>query len=503
MKSTHLFDSSWESLCQHPCPEWFRDAKFGIWAHWGPQSVPRAGDWYARNMYRQGSPAYEHHLKNYGHPSKVGYKDIVQLWKAENFDADGLMQIYAQAGAQYFTMCAAHHDNFDCWNSHHHRWNCVQVGPERDIMRLFRDAAKKHNLRFGATNHLERSWSWFNTNKNADKDGPYCGIPYDGNDPAYEDFYFPPHDDKNYQFPIDPPASWCSRWAARMNDLFEQYDLDLFYIDGGVPFGEVGRKVIADFYNIHLKNRGSNEAVLALKNIQDFNKPHWKGPGRPRDDDGNPLGGHGEYREGLGVLDVERSGVNEIHPAPWQTDTCIGDWFYKDNIEYKSPRLIIQMLADIVSKNGNLLLNFPLLPDGTLDERELDILKDVGDWMNVNGEAIFATRPWTHYGEGKDFPSGLFAEPNQPPLSHGDFRFTQSKDGRTLYVIAMAYPREGGVWELTSLTDISIDAIHLLGAEVSLQWKVQSGRVIIYPLEQGFERANASALAWCLRVQLG
>jgi alpha-L-fucosidase len=188
------FQPDWESLSQYQCPDWFRDAKFGIWAHWGPNSVPEVNDpWYARNMYLEGSPAYQYHVKTYGHPSRFGYKDVVPLWKAEKWDPDRLMALYKKAGARYFTALALYCDNVDCWNSKHHKWNSVKMGPKQDIVGRWKKAADKYGLRFGVSDHGMRAWNWFNTNKGADTKGPLAGVPYDGNDPRHADLYFEPH----------------------------------------------------------------------------------------------------------------------------------------------------------------------------------------------------------------------------------------------------------------------------------------------------------------------
>ena len=205
------FTPDWDSLKRYRCPDWFRDAKFGIWSHWGPQAVPEGGDWYARNLYVQDHPAHHLHLQKFGHPSKVGFKDVIPHWKAQNFDAsqaDRLMRLYQAAGARYFVSMGVHHDNFDLWNSKHHRWNAVNMGPKKDIVGLWAAAARDHGLRFGVSEHLERSYNWFNTNKGSDKEGPLAGVPYDGNDPRYADLYFPPHDDTNWAYPKNPPEWW-------------------------------------------------------------------------------------------------------------------------------------------------------------------------------------------------------------------------------------------------------------------------------------------------------
>jgi alpha-L-fucosidase len=183
------FTPDWESLKRYECPEWFRDAKFGIWAHWGPQCVPMVGDWYAKNMYVPGArrDQYEYHVKTYGHPSKFGYKEIIPMWKAEKFDPDRLMQLYKAAGARYFVSMGVHHDNFDLWNSKHHRGNAVQMGPQRDIVGDWQKAARKYGLRFGVSEHLGASFAWFQTSHGSDKTGPLAGVPSDGANPKWED----------------------------------------------------------------------------------------------------------------------------------------------------------------------------------------------------------------------------------------------------------------------------------------------------------------------------
>ncbi|MEM1013143.1 MAG: alpha-L-fucosidase [Planctomycetota bacterium] len=483
------FESNWASLQQYVCPDWFRDAKFGIWAHWGPQCVPEAGDWYARHMYVEGHPQYAHHLDHYGHPSEHGYKDLIPLWTCEHFDADALMTKYKAAGARYFVSMGVHHDNYDLWNSQHHRWNAVNHGPRRDIVGAWRDAARHHGLRFGVTEHLERAYSWFNTNKGHDQSGPKAGVPYDGLTPGFEDLYFPPHDDTNRQYPIDPPAWWCQQWADRINDLVEQYDPDLLYTDGAIPFGEVGRGVLADFYNRNVARRdGRLEAVFNLKSYKQSTKADAK-PGRTAE-----AGGHGEYVEGIGTLDLERGGVDRIWPEPWQTDTCIGGWFYDREREYKSPQLVVHMLADIVSKNGNLLLNFPGRADGTLDDRALAILDALAHWFAINGEAIYDTRPWSRYGQGNDIPTGDFAEPKESPLGFGDYRFTTK--GPALYAIAMDWPDAGGTWQIEDVADRAVGRVELLGVDGPLTFDRTGDTITITPPT----RRPSSDLAYGLKL---
>ncbi|HLJ18055.1 MAG TPA: alpha-L-fucosidase [Bryobacteraceae bacterium] len=456
------FKPTFESLKQYSVPEWFRDAKFGIWAHWGPQSVPEDGDWYARNMYIEGSVQYEYHCRTYGHPSKVGYKDIVQRWKAEDFDAPGLVALYKKVGAKYFVAQAVHHDNFDNWNSKYHRWNAVKIGPHKDIVGLWRDAARSNGLRFGVTEHLERSWSWFNVNKNADKIGPYKGVPYDGNDPKYADFYFPPHEDTSSSYPENPPASWTHEWLNRITDLVDNYQPDLLYTDGGIPFGEIGRRLVAHYYNQSMKwNNGKLEAVYTIKHVKNAN--------------------HGDYEEGCCLLDLERGIIEGVRADPWQTDTCIGDWFYKREKVYKTPTTIVHMLADIVSRNGNLLLNFPLRPNGVLDFQERWILEELAKWMAMNGEAIYSTRPWKIFGEGPTQSSGgMFSERNFKNYTAEDIRFTTK--GETLYAIALGWP--GRELAIKSLGESSgngpakIGRVEMLGVAEPLKWS-RSGAALV------------------------
>ncbi|MEM1108256.1 MAG: alpha-L-fucosidase [Planctomycetota bacterium] len=489
------FKPTWDSLQQYACPDWFRDAKFGIWAHWGPQGVPMAGDWYARNMYIEGDPAYEHHLKHFGHLSEFGYKDILPLWTCENFDAQALVNKYKAAGAKYFVSMGVHHDNYDLWNSKHHKYNAVNIGPKRDIVGEFRDATRSAGLHFGVTEHLERAYNWFNTNKGSDKKGPKAGVPYDGNIAEFEDFYFPPHDDTNYQYPLDPPEWWTQLWLDRINDLVEQYDPDLLYTDGAIPFGEVGRSMLAHFYNRNLERRGGK--LEAVYNLKSYRKSVQEGAkGKPSvDKDGNRLGGHGDYIEGIGVLDLERGGVDTIWPEPWQTDTCVGGWYYKQGLTYKSPQLIVHMLADIVSKNGNLLLNFPGQTDGTIDDECHAILDSLAAWFAVNGEAIYGTRPWHTYGQGQDFPTGDFAEPDQSPLGEGDYRFV-TKGGNTLYAIAMGWPASG-TFHLTTLKDERVANVELLGHAGPLEWSQDDSGVKIKAPD-----ADVSDLAYSLKIRL-
>jgi len=475
------FAPAWESLRQYECPGWFRDAKLGIWSHWGPQSVPMYGDWYARNMYIEGSSQYLHHWRVYGHPSRNGWKDMVQLWKAERFDPEGLMRRYVEAGARYFVAQAVHHDNFDNWNSTHNRWNAVRVGPQKDIVGLWLAAAKKFGLPFGVSEHLGATFSWWSHNKGCDQSGPYAGVPYDGNDPAYVDFYLPNHDEPKLRdqgenwYTANP--WWHDKWFDRIKDLIDRYPLDLLYSDGPVPFGQYGLGIIAHFYNTNIaRNGGQNRAVYTQK-------------------DRNPL----IYK--VGVLDIERGVQKEAFPYPWQTDTCVGGWFYDVRQSYKSARQVIEMLVDIVAKNGNLLLNLPQRPDGTLDDECLAILDALAAWNKVNGEGIFGTRPWHVAMEGQiNAPGGPFRE-DELDWTSADYRFTCK--GNVVYAFQMGWPQDG-IAVIKSFTGgqgfrmplVGVQNVELLGYSGPLSFEYTGAGLVI----RGLPEKRPVQCAHCFKI---
>jgi alpha-L-fucosidase len=414
------------SLKAFTIPDWFADAKFGIWSHWGPQSAIGDGDWYARTMYIQGSDQNLYHVKRFGPPSKFGYKDCIPLFTADRWDPDALMDLYVKAGAKYFFSMGVHHDNFDLWNSKYQpRWNAVAAGPHKDVVGLWGAAARRRGLRFGVSEHLSNSFDWFGPAHLADKTGPYAGVPYDGADPAYADLY---HDYSGEQASViaarDPmsrvaPDRWKQRYLLRVKDLIDSYQPDLLYTDGGIPFDEIGLDTVAELLNVGPVDRaGRAEAVYLSK--------------QPEDCD-----------QGTCVLDRERGVADSIGPEPWQTDTCIGEWHYKVGAQYKSAKKVIDLLVDIVSKNGNLLLNFPLPASGELDPEERKVLAGITGWMQVNGEGIFHTRPWKINGEGPSMAvkvaSEGFNEGKQPDLGASDIRFTRK--GETLFAFVQGWPQ--------------------------------------------------------------
>lgn len=407
------FQPTPDSLKQYRVPDWFRDAKFGIWAHWGPQAVPMMGDWYARHMYVPGHPQYQHHLATYGHPSTNGYKDIIPLWKAEKFDPDRLMTLYKQAGARYFVSMGTHHDNFFLWNSKVHRWNAAAMGPHRDIVGAWQQAARRKGLKFGVSEHLGASFTWFQDSHKADKEGPFAGVPYDGANPAFQDLYhFPAEPGDKDWYSRDP--RWQRQWYTSIRELVDNYHPDLLYTDGGVPFGnEVGRSLIAHMYNQSAAgNHGRPTVVYTCK----------------------------QKSEGRWIEDLERGVMAGINPDPWQTDTSIGDWYYNKNWKFRPVSWTIHMLVDIVSKNGNLLLNVVQRPDGSLDPEVEQALQELATWIRVHGEAIYGTRPWLVYGEGAIKAKGGHFKEDFAYTSH-DVRFTTK--GSTLYATALGWPADG------------------------------------------------------------
>lgn len=419
------FEPTMESLRGFRCPEWFRDAKLAFWSHWGPQAVPMYGDWYARHLYAEGSDQYRHHWRVYGHPSKFGYKDLVHLWKAENFDPERLMQLFVDAGARYFVGQAMHHDNFDNFDSAHNPWNSVNIGPKKDIVALWQAAARKHGLPFGLTEHLAASFSWWRFNKGADKTGPYAGVPYDGNDPEYAGLYYDNRAELERDVWLTDDPAFMRHWFDRIKDVIDKYEPDLLYSDSHLPFGIYGRGIVAHLYNVSAARHGENRAVYNQKD---------------RDPE--------VYT--IGVLDIERSQLTEIAEHPWQTDTSVGDWFYNVQDVYKTASQVLETFVDIVSNNGNLVLNIPQKPDGSLDDECTFLLLEMARWMKSGeDEGIFDSRPWHKSAEGPSVfkQAGQFEE-KRVAWTNDDYRFTTR--GETVFAYQMK-PTEDGAGIIRSL----------------------------------------------------
>lgn len=468
------FEPTMESFKQYKYPEWFQDAKFGIWAHWGPQAVPRQGDWYAKKMYQNQAwdwsknafsdkpdEHYTYHVANYGHPSKFGYKDIIPLWKAERWDPEKLMALYKKVGAKYFVSMATHHDNFFLWNSKIHRWNSVKMGPKKDVVGLWQKAAKKEGLRFGVSEHLGASYTWFQASRGADKTGPMAGVPYDGNNEEYSDLYHKKTAPDDNQWLTKDPANH-QHWLSCITELIDMYQPDLVYSDSELPFGEVGRTMLAHYYNQDIaKNGGKLDAVYTAKH-------------------------HPENANGRWVMDIERGVTDSINPYPWQTDTSIGDWYYRTGQQYRSGLEIIQMLVDIVSKNGNLLINVVQTPEGDLEPDVLAILDEIGNWIPANGEGIYGSRPWKIYGEGpstlKNQPKGQFGGLSDVrPYESSDIRFT-TKD-KALYAFCMESPTQNiNIRSLGTNSKVSaqrVASVKMLGSSEKLKWNQEGDALVI------------------------
>ena len=433
----------------------------------------------ARNMYIEGSRQYNYHVAHYGHPSVFGYKELIERFNPEQLDFRHLLGLYKKAGAKYAVLLAVHHDNFDLWDSKYHEWNSVKMGPHRDLVGEFREAAKEQGLRFGVTTHLARSYSWFQTSHGADKKGPLAGVSYDGADPKYASLYHPPYPEgKGY--PPNPPQAWEQEWYNRVKDLIDSYRPDLMYFDGPYPFpqddGAVGRRLVAHYYNADAQwHGGDNQAAMCIKHT------------RPE----------------TCVLDIERGKTEQIAGHPWQTDTCIGGWYYRTGTKYKTVPDVIRMLIDIVSKNGNLLLNIPLHPSGTIDAQEEAILEGMGKWMAVNGDALYGTRPWITFGEGPSLKKKAAANRfggirDVESFVSGDLRFVTKGDD--LYAFLMAWPEEGRI-TIRSLAPRSgralrVESVSMLGAAQPLAFEqTAKGLVVTLPETKPCEHA------WALRIQ--
>ena len=469
------FEATVESLSAWECPDWFRDAKFGIWAHWGPQCQPEDGDWYARQMYMEGSQQYRYNIDAKDHPSKFGFKDWIHEWKAENWDPDALIKLYKETGARYFMTLANHHDNFDLYNSKYQSWNSVALGPEKDIVGGWAAACRKYGLRLGVSVHAAHAWCWYETSRGADTKGPLAGVPYDGwltkedgkgtwwegFDPQelYEQSHPLSANNRSWDWEEDrvttPDQAYCDKIYNRTVQLIDDYDPDMVYFDDTYlplwPVSDAGLKILAHGYNRR------SDLVFTGKVLTPWQK------------------------ETL-LWDVERGAPDAIQDLPWQTCTCIGEWHYNKHVyyedRYKSAAQVVTMLVDVVSKNGNLLLSIPLKADGTLDPTEQRVVKEIGHWMQINGESIYDTRPWVIYGEG---PTAEASNPiNAQGFNEGrqkytaaDIRFNRKGD-KVLYVTLFGVPEAditvAALGSKTAQNSRKIKSVTLLGSDEKLAW---------------------------------
>ncbi len=470
------FKPTWDSLLDFEAPEWYRDAKFGIWAHWTPQCVPEAGDWYARNMYIEGQRQYKYHLEHYGPASRFGYKDLCAQWTLLNWEPDELIARYKKAGARIFVALANHHDNFDAWNSKHHPWNSAAYGPHRDVVGAWAAAARKQGLRFGVTVHQARNWWWFQPSHGSDKSGPLARVPYDGDltEAAGQGQWWQglnPQRLYGVKHPPDalPDVSYVKNFYDRTRDLIDQHNPDLLYFDDSLlPLGWGGMNIGAYFYNNSLnKNGGKLQAVLNVKDVPD------------------------RLAKAI-VADYERGLTAEIMKYPWQSETCIGGWHYLRHLYekpgeyggYLKPRDVIHWLIDTVSKNGTFILNVPGRPDGTIDSKEIAVLDGITAWMQNNGEAIYETRPWRVYGEGPNsIKAGSFQGGSVSKLGEKDIRFTRNKSGTVIYTLVLGWPTESFTVQSLGLSAGTrpgrVVKLELLGTDQTVSWKQQTDALMV------------------------
>jgi alpha-L-fucosidase len=465
------FKPTWDSLLEYEAPDWYRDAKFGIWAHWSPQCVAEAGDWYARNIYVEGHRQYKYHLDHYGPASRFGYKELCVQWTLLNWDPDELIARYKKAGARIFVALANHHCNFDAWDSKHHPWNSAAIGPHRDVVGAWAAAARKQGLRFGVTVHQARNWWWFQPSHGADKSGPLAGVPYDGalTEAQGKGQWWQGLDPQRLygvKHPGDalPDVSYVKNFYDRTRDLIDQHNPDLLYFDDSLlPLGWAGMNIGAYFYNNSLKmNGGKMDAVLNVKDVPD------------------------RLVKAV-VADYERGLTADIMKYPWQSETCIGAWHYLRFLYekpgeyggYQNPKEVIHWLIDTVSKNGTFILNVPGRPDGTIDSKEIAVLDGLTSWMEVNGEAIYETRPWKISGEGPNMiKAGSFQGESVNKLGEKDIRFTRNKANNVVYAIVLGWPadpilvRSLGLSATTSPGKIT--RVELLGTGANVDWKQQA-----------------------------
>ncbi len=448
------FEPTWESLMTHQTPDWYLHGKFGIFIHWGLYSVPAFGnEWYPRNMYLQGTPEFEHHVKTFGPQNLFGYKDFIPMFRAEKYDPNAWAELFKESGAKYVVPVAEHHDGFAMYDSALTAWNAAKMGPKRDLVGDLAQAVRQQGLVFGVSSHRAEHWFFMNGGRDFDSDV---------NDSAFADFYGPAVITENTRHGFSemwasrdwtprPDARYLEDWLARCCELVDKHQPQLFWFDWWIEqivFQPYVQRFAAYYYN-RGKEWGRGVAInYKLKT----------------------------FEEGSAVLDIERGQLKEIRPYFWQTDTSISknSWGYVAEQDYKQAGVIIGDLVDIVSKNGALLLNIGPRPDGTIPEPEQAILREIGQWLKMNGEAIYGTRPWRVYGEGPtSVPEGNFTDTKRQPFTSQDIRFTRKEN--VLYAIAMARPAgDLAIHSLglgRGLLEEQIRRVSLLGSPNNVSWK--------------------------------
>ncbi len=489
------FEPTTKSLGEnYQIPEWYKNAKFGIFCHWGPQCQPENGDWYARGMYESGNWQQRAHWEKYGDPKTFGFKDVIQEWHADKWDPDYLVSLYKKMGARYMVSIANHHDNFDLWDSKYQPWNSVKIGPKRDISREWKNAAEKYGLHWGVSIHASHSCEWYEPARSYDglltlKDGEGTWWGKLGLDP--QDLYAQNHEasknNREWEWQkgvVTPPTKeYLEKFMNRHKQLINDYRPEMIYFDDTyLPFYPVaneGLELTAYYYNSMLKyNNGKQNVVVTGKILNE------------------------EQRKGI-VWDVERGVPSSIITPHWQTDTCIGTWHYDRSTYnrngYKSAKTVIEMLVDIVSKGGNFMLSIPIRGNGTIDEKELAICNDIADWMAINSDGIYDTQVWKKFGEGPKAEESIglnaqgFNEGQGKAFTEKDIRFT-AKNG-AVYAFVMKVPKAGSSIEIKSFNGMNVKKVTLLGGKSTVDWKFADGVLSIQAPAEKFE------IALCYKVE--
>ena len=447
------FQPNWESLKAYQIPQWYQDAKFGIFIHWGVYAVPAFGsEWYPRNTYLQDTPEFKHHVETYGPQDKFGYKDFIPLFKAEHFDPAAWATLFKEAGARFVMPVAEHHDGFAMYDTALSEWSAAKMGPKRDVVGELAQAVRAQGMVFTASSHRAEHWWFFDGGRQ---------FPSDVQDPANEGLYGPAQPKESV-----PDEAFLEDWLARTCEIVDKYKPQIVWFDWWIeePFWKPYLQLFAAYYYNRAAEWGLGVAI------------NYKNQA---------------FEEGTAVFDVERGQLSGIRPLLWQNDTAVGknSWGYVADMDYKTPADIITDLVDIVSKNGALLLNVGPRPDGTIPEGDQSILREIGKWLGVNGEAIYGSRVWHVFGEGPtEIAEGMFTDTKRAPFTGEDIRFTVQDD--TLYAIALAWPGEAlTVKTLASGAEGAggVMAVTLLGHDGPLPFD-QTGdglRVTLPPLPVG------------------
>lgn len=461
MSQVDRYKTDWASLKQHPDPEWFDDAKFGLYFHWGPYSVPAFDtEWYSRNMYKEDHKVHKHHLKTYGSLDTFGYKEFIPMFTAENLDAEEWVELFKRAGAKFAGPVAEHADGFAMWDSKVNRFNAVNMGPKRDVVRLFERAIRAQDMKFITTLHHMWLWAWY----------PTWNKELDVADPELTDLYGPPVTREDWENPLSTDAykgvpyseAFNDTFVAKIKEVVEGYQPDLLWFDARMDrVSEAHRQKFAAYYY----NKG-------LEWGRDVGITY-------KDED---------MAKGSAILDVERGRMSDLQEYKWLTDdsVCWKSWAYLDEPDYKTPKRLLDGLVDIVSKNGNLLLNIPPRADGTIPDEVKALLLEMGAWLDVNGEAIYGTRPWQVYGEGPTkVNEGHFSEKTNDDMTAKDVRYTTKGD--TLYAVCMGVPKEKV--RLSKLTEDALEgkqvkAVSLLGSDEPVAFEQDRGGLSLTPTKE-------------------